>query len=46
MPAIADPNGLERLAVATLIGFLVGIDRERAEVRKGRALVGGGEPSR
>jgi len=32
---------LERLLVALMIGVLIGLDRERAEVRKGRQMLGG-----
>jgi uncharacterized membrane protein (DUF4010 family) len=32
---------LERLAVALLVGFLIGLERERAEARKARALFAG-----
>jgi uncharacterized membrane protein (DUF4010 family) len=32
---------LERLLVAALIGFLIGLDRERSEMRKGRRLYAG-----
>jgi uncharacterized membrane protein YhiD involved in acid resistance len=32
---------LERLLVAILVGFLIGLDRERAEVRKARKLFAG-----
>jgi uncharacterized membrane protein (DUF4010 family) len=42
MPDMPDVGtALARLVVALLIGFLVGLDRERAEVRKGRELVAG-----
>ncbi len=34
-------EGLQRLAVALLIGLLIGLDRERAEVRKARAEFAG-----
>jgi uncharacterized membrane protein (DUF4010 family) len=34
-------SGLGRLAVALLIGLLVGLDRERAEVRKAREMFAG-----
>jgi len=34
-------NSLERLLVALLVGLLIGLDRERAEVRKGRKLFAG-----
>lgn len=39
MPPTID--SLERLLVALLVGLLVGLDRERAEVRKGRKLFAG-----
>ncbi len=39
MPATID--SLERLLVALLVGLLIGLDRERAEVRKGRKLFAG-----
>ena len=32
---------LEGLLVAVLVGFLIGLDRERAEVRKGRDVFAG-----
>jgi uncharacterized membrane protein (DUF4010 family) len=35
------PEGLQRLLVALLVGLLVGLDRERAEVRKQRPLFAG-----
>lgn len=35
------PESLERLAVALAIGFLVGLDRERAEIRKDQGLLAG-----
>jgi uncharacterized membrane protein (DUF4010 family) len=34
-------DSLERLLVALLVGLLIGLDRERAEVRKGRKLFAG-----
>jgi uncharacterized membrane protein (DUF4010 family) len=33
--------GLARLALALLVGLLIGLDRERAEARKGREMIGG-----
>ena len=39
MPPTID--SLERLLVALLVGLLIGLDRERAEVRKGRKLFAG-----
>ncbi len=40
-PMADTTQALERLAVAVLIGFLVGLDRERAEARKERPLFAG-----
>src|SRR4051794_5739900 len=34
-------EALKRLLVALLVGLLIGLDRERAEVRKGRRLFAG-----
>ena len=34
-------EALKRLLVAMLVGLLVGLDRERAELRKGRQLFAG-----
>ena len=34
-------EAFERLVVAILVGFLIGLDRERAEVRKARKLFAG-----
>src|SRR3954470_965685 len=39
MPATVD--ALKRLLVALLVGLLIGIDRERAELRKQRKLFAG-----
>src|SRR5207244_3808919 len=42
VPGVADAGtSLARLAVAALVGFLIGLDRERAEARKARELVAG-----
>jgi uncharacterized membrane protein (DUF4010 family) len=41
MHPVGDPGSIEGLLVAVLIGFLIGIDRERAEVRKGQPLLAG-----
>jgi uncharacterized membrane protein (DUF4010 family) len=41
MTPLGTADGLERLAVALLIGLLIGLDRERAEVRKAREMFAG-----
>jgi len=41
MGTLALPDGLDRILVALLIGFLIGVDRERAEMRKHRRVFAG-----
>src|SRR5574340_207749 len=40
-PMVSPAAELERLAVAALVGFLIGLDRERAETRKAHPLFAG-----